>query len=111
MQKDVAEAISTFEDHQNAEARAKVEAFARELIYLLAKLVGTETKTSRAVAATQYRKPESPLLYRSVEGAIRMISFRTVFPLSSRLGVSSTIWSPAKRHSVARQKNGSTKRK
>ncbi|WP_232823148.1 hypothetical protein [Oceanibium sediminis] len=43
MQKDVAEAISTFEDHQNAEARAKVEASARELIYLLAELVGTET--------------------------------------------------------------------
>ncbi len=104
-------AISTFEDHQNAEARAKVEAFARELIYLLAELVGTETKTSRAVAATQYRKPESPSLYRSVEGAIRMIIFRIVFPISSRLGVSSTIWTPAKRHSVARQKNGSTKRK
>lgn len=43
MQKDVAEAISTFEDHQNAEARAKVEASAREPIYLLAELVGTET--------------------------------------------------------------------
>jgi DNA-binding protein H-NS len=43
MQKDVAEAISTFEDHQNAEARAKVEGSARELIYLLAELVGTET--------------------------------------------------------------------
>lgn len=111
MQKDVAEAISTFEDRRKAEARAKVEASARGLIYLLAELVGTETKTSPALAATQYRKPESPSLYRSVEGAIRMISFRTVFPISSRLGVSSTIWSPAKRHSVARQKNESTKRK
>tara|TARA_R110002073_G_scaffold7002_1_gene40514 strand:- start:6409 stop:6588 length:180 start_codon:yes stop_codon:yes gene_type:complete len=43
MQKDVAEAISTFDDHQNAEARAKVEAATRELIYLFAELVGTET--------------------------------------------------------------------
>tara|TARA_R110000751_G_scaffold84770_1_gene169452 strand:- start:10070 stop:10303 length:234 start_codon:yes stop_codon:yes gene_type:complete len=47
MQKDVAEAISTFEDHQNAEARAKVDAFARDLGYSLAELVGTETKFTR----------------------------------------------------------------
>jgi len=31
MQKDVAKAISTFEDRQKAEARAKVEALARDL--------------------------------------------------------------------------------
>jgi DNA-binding protein H-NS len=33
MQKDIAKAISTFEDRQKAEARAKVEAFARDLGY------------------------------------------------------------------------------
>jgi hypothetical protein len=33
MQKDVAKAISTFEDRQKAEARAKVEALARDLGY------------------------------------------------------------------------------
>jgi DNA-binding protein H-NS len=31
MQKDVAKAISTYQDRQKAQARAKVEAFAREL--------------------------------------------------------------------------------
>lgn len=35
MQKDVAKAISTFEDRQKAEARAKVEALARDLGYSL----------------------------------------------------------------------------
>ena len=60
MQKDVAKAISTFEDRQKAEARAKVEAFARELGYSLAELVGTETKSSRAPAAAKYRHPEKP---------------------------------------------------
>jgi hypothetical protein len=37
MQKDVAEAVSTFEDRQKAEARAKADAFARDLIMLLAR--------------------------------------------------------------------------
>lgn len=40
MQKDVAKAISTFEDRQKADARAKVEAFARDLGYSLAELIG-----------------------------------------------------------------------
>mgnify|MGYP001063744987 FL=1 len=50
MQKDVAKAISTYQDRQKAEARAKVEALARDLGYSLAELVGTETKSSRAPA-------------------------------------------------------------
>ncbi len=37
MQKDVAEAVSTFEDRQKAEARTKADAFARDLIMLLAR--------------------------------------------------------------------------
>ncbi|MFN3844210.1 MAG: H-NS family nucleoid-associated regulatory protein [Paracoccaceae bacterium] len=60
MQKDIAKAISTFEDRQKAEARAKVEAFARDLGYSLAELVGTETKTARAPVAAKYRHPENP---------------------------------------------------
>ena len=60
MQKDIAKAISTFEDRQKAEARAKVEAFARDLGYSLAELVGTETKTARAPAPAKYRHPENP---------------------------------------------------
>ena len=48
MQKDVAKAISTYQDRQKAEARAKVEALARELGYSLAELLGTATKSARA---------------------------------------------------------------
>ena len=59
MQKDVAKAISTFEDRQKAEARAKVEAIARDLGCSLAELVGTETKSSRAPAVAKYRHPET----------------------------------------------------
>jgi hypothetical protein len=42
MQRDVARAISSYEDRQKAEARAKVEALARELGYSLAELVGRD---------------------------------------------------------------------
>ena len=68
MQKDIAKAISTFEDRQKADARAKVEAFARDLGYSLAELVGTETKPSRAPAAAKYRHPENPALTWSGRG-------------------------------------------
>ena len=68
MQKDVARAIATFEDRQKAEARAKVEALARDLGYSLAELVGTETKSSRAPAAAKYRHPENPALTWSGRG-------------------------------------------
>ena len=68
MQKDVAKAISTFEDRQKAEARVKVEALARDLGYSLAELVGTETKFSRAPAAAKYRHPENAALTWSGRG-------------------------------------------
>jgi DNA-binding protein H-NS len=68
MQKDVAKAISTYQDRQKAEARAKVEALARDLGYSLAELVGIETKSSRAPAAAKYRHPENPALTWSGRG-------------------------------------------
>jgi DNA-binding protein H-NS len=68
MQKDVAKAISTFEDRQKVEARAKVEALARELGYTLAELVGTETKSSRSPAAPKYRHPDNPTITWSGRG-------------------------------------------
>jgi DNA-binding protein H-NS len=68
MQKDVTKSISTFEDRQKAEARAKVEALARDLGYTLAELVGTEMKSSRAPAAAKYRQPENPALTWSGRG-------------------------------------------
>jgi DNA-binding protein H-NS len=68
LQKDVAKAISTFEDRQKAEARAKVEALARDLGYSLAELAGSETKSPRAPAAPKYRHPENPALTWSGRG-------------------------------------------
>ncbi len=68
MQKDVVKAISTYQDRQKAEARAKVEAFARELGYSLAELVGTEMKSSRAPTAAKYRHPENPAVTWSGRG-------------------------------------------
>ena len=68
MQKDVAKAIATFEDRQKAEARAKLEALARELGYSLTELFGTETKFSRAPAGAKYRHPENPALTWSGRG-------------------------------------------
>lgn len=68
MQKDVAKAISTYEDRQKADARAKVEALARDLGYSLAELVGTETQSSRAPAAAKYRHRENSGLTWSGRG-------------------------------------------
>ncbi len=68
IQKDVAKAISTYQDRQKAEARAKVEALARELGYSLAELLGTDTKSARAPAAAKYRHPENPALTWSGRG-------------------------------------------
>lgn len=68
MQKDIAKAISTFGDRQKAEARAKVEALARDLGYSLAELVGTDSKAKRALVAPKYRHPENPAVTWSGRG-------------------------------------------
>ena len=68
MHKDIAKAITTYEDRQKAEARAKVEAFARELGYSLAELVGNDAKPKRATVAPKYRHPENPALTWSGRG-------------------------------------------
>ena len=68
MQNDVAKATSTFEDRQKAEDRAKVNAFAKELGYSVAELVGAEVKTPRAPAPAKYRHPENPTLTWSGRG-------------------------------------------
>ncbi len=47
LQKDLAKAISTYEDRHKAEARAKLEAIAKEMGYSLAELIGVEVKASR----------------------------------------------------------------
>ena len=68
MQKDIAKAISTFEDRQKAEARTKVEAVAREMGYSLAELVDSDAKPKRAPVAPKYRHPENPALTWSGRG-------------------------------------------
>ena len=69
LQKDLAKAVASFEDRQKADARAKVEALAKELGFNLADLIGTEgVKTTRASAAAKYRHPENAGLTWSGRG-------------------------------------------
>ena len=59
LQKDLAKAISTYEDRHKAQARTKLEAIAKEMGYSLADLIGVEGKTTRAPAVAKYRHPEN----------------------------------------------------
>ena len=68
LQKDLAKAISTYEDRHKAEARAKLEAIAKEMGYSLADLIGVEVKTTRAPAVAKYRHPENAALTWSGRG-------------------------------------------
>ncbi len=68
LQKDLAKAISTYEDRQKAEARTKLEAIAKEMGYSLADLIGVEMKTTRAPAVAKYRHPENAALTWSGRG-------------------------------------------
>ena len=68
MQKDLAKAVSTYEDRHKAEARAKLEAIAKEMGYSLADLIGVEVKTTRAPAVAKYRHPENAALTWSGRG-------------------------------------------
>ena len=68
MQKDLAKAISTYEDRHKADARAKLEVIAKEMGYALADLIGVEVKATRAPAAAKYRHPENAALTWSGRG-------------------------------------------
>ena len=68
LQKDLAKAISTYEDRHKAEARAKLDAIAKEMGYSLADLIGAEGKTTRAPAVAKYRHPENAALTWSGRG-------------------------------------------
>ena len=59
LQKDLAKAISTYEDRHKAEARTKLEAIAKEMGYSLADLIGVGVKTTRAPAVAKYHHPEN----------------------------------------------------
>jgi DNA-binding protein H-NS len=68
LQKDLAKAISTYEDRHKAEARAKLEAIAKEMGYSLADLIGVEVKATRSAAVAKYRHPENAALTWSGRG-------------------------------------------
>jgi len=68
LQKDIAKAISTYEDRHKAEARAKLDAIAKEMGYSLADLIGTDVKPTRVPATAKYRHPENPCLTWSGRG-------------------------------------------
>ena len=68
LQKDLSRAISTYEDRQRSEARAKLEAIAKEMGYSLAELIGIEVKATRAPALAKYRHPENAALTWSGRG-------------------------------------------
>ena len=68
LQKDLAKAISTYEDRHKSEARAKLEAIAKEMGYSLAELIGVEVKATRAPAVAKYRHPENAALTWSGRG-------------------------------------------
>ena len=68
LQKDLAKAISTYEDRHKAEARTKLDAIAKEMGYSLADLIGVEVKTTHAPAVAKYRHPENAALTWSGRG-------------------------------------------
>ncbi|MFP5510946.1 MAG: H-NS family nucleoid-associated regulatory protein [Alphaproteobacteria bacterium] len=68
LQKDIAKAISAFEDRQKAEARAEVAAMAKQMGFSLTELVGTNAKSTRAPAPAKFRHPENPALTWSGRG-------------------------------------------
>ena len=68
MQKDLAKAISTYDDRHKAEARVKLEAIAKEIGYSLADLIGVEVKATRAPSVAKYRQPVNATLTWSGRG-------------------------------------------
>ncbi len=68
MQKDLAKTIFTYEDRHKAEARAKLEAIAKEMGYSLTNLFGVEVRPTRAPAMAKYRHLENAALSWSGRG-------------------------------------------
>ena len=68
LQKNVTKAIESFEARRKAEARAAVEAQAREFGFSLKELVEADKGSKRAPAQPKYRHPENPELTWSGRG-------------------------------------------
>jgi len=65
LQKDVAKAIDSFEERQKAEARAKLEAMAKDMGYSLSELAPAEGKGAKA---PKFCHPQDPRLTWSGRG-------------------------------------------
>lgn len=59
LQRDVAKAVAGFEGRKKSEARAALEAKAKELGFSLAELVGVPASRARAPVLSKYRHPEN----------------------------------------------------
>lgn len=69
LQKDVAQAIDSFRDRQKEEARAVLEAKARELGFNLAELApGGRRRSAKPASPPKFRHPENPALTWSGRG-------------------------------------------
>ena len=68
LEKNVAKAITSFEDRRKAEARAKVEEFARELGFSFDELAEAAPTRKRAASEPKYRHPENPEITWSGRG-------------------------------------------
>lgn len=62
LQKDISNAFADYQEREKVEARAKVEAFAKELGFSLAELVRINGKKRFIPAGPKYRNPEEPTL-------------------------------------------------
>lgn len=61
LHKDVAAAITNYEDRTKAKARAELEAQARAMGFKLAELMGMAAPRKRSLAVAKYRHPENPV--------------------------------------------------
>jgi DNA-binding protein H-NS len=69
LQKDIAKAIDGYEDRQRQEARATLEAQAREMGFSLSELVDPgKRKASKKINPPKYRHPENPEMTWSGRG-------------------------------------------
>jgi hypothetical protein len=83
-QKDLIKAISTYEDRQKAEARAKLEAIAKEMGYTLAALIGVEDKTTRAPTFAKSITQRTRRSHGRAEAGNRSDSQTTSMPSKTR---------------------------
>ena len=90
LQKDLAKAISNFEDRRKAEARAKLGALAKRMGYSLADLVGVEVKGISTLAAPKYRHREIASPPRPDAGVARSAMWGTTLRSSLHFLASAT---------------------